>query len=411
MKDVIFTIVTKSYYARALALGDSVLKFNKNVEFWILFADRKDTNFQFKNSKFNHVWVEDINIPNVYELAFKYGITEFATAIKPFFFKFLFNQSYHKVLYLDPDTILFDALCEPFYLLDNNFIVLTPHVTDIAPINKRMVPEKAFLFSGVYNLGFIALLNNENGNKFLDWWSFNLSKNCFHDYTQGLFTDQKWLDFIHCYFDEGVAILKHKGYNISNWNFHEREISINSEGKYVVNNTYPLKLLHFSGIDISKGVHPYTTLSDYSYGNIYKKLIDEYIQLVRNFGNEEYAKIEYGFNKFENGIPIYRIHRRLFRIILEKEKFTEDPFKVSSSFYLRLKKSKLLIRGNIKTNDIISKKDFINPEKQLKKLFILLKIFKFLFGLNKYLYVLKVCSFLNRDENQIWLLKKDGHIK
>lgn len=411
MKNVIFTIVTKSYYARALALGESVLKFNKNVEFWILFSDRKDFNFKFSNSKFNHVWVEDINIPNVYELAFKYGITEFATSIKPFFFKYLFNLKYLKILYLDPDTLVLDTLSEPFELLENNFIVLTPHVTEIAPQNERMVPEKAFLFSGVYNLGFIALSNNENGNKFIEWWSYNLSKYCFHDYTQALFTDQKWLDFIHCYFNEGIAILKHKGYNISNWNYHEREISINNEGKYVINNSYPLKLLHFSGINISKGEHPYTNLLHYSYGYIYEKLIYEYIKLVRNFGNEEYAKIEYGFNKFENGIPIYKIHRRLLRIILENETFTDNPFKVSNSFYLRLKKSKLLISKSIKTKDIISKKDFSNPENQLNKLFTLLKIFKLLFGLNKYLYLLKISNFLIRDENQMWLLKKDGHTK
>lgn len=411
MKDAVFTIVTKSYYARALALGESVLKFNENKEFWILFSDRKQNDFKFINPKFNHIWVEDINISNLYELAFKYGITEFATSIKPFFFKYLFQKKYQKVLYLDPDTMVFDSLNEPFDLLENNFIVLTPHVTEIAPKNERMVPERAFLFSGVYNLGFIAILNNENGNKFLEWWRYNLSKYCFHDYTQGLFTDQKWLDFIHCYFDEGIAILKHKGYNISNWSFHEREISITNEGKYVINYTFPLKLLHFSGINISKGEHPYTFLSNYSYGHIYEKLINNYIQIVKNHGDEEYSKIEYGFNRFDNGIPIYKIHRRIFRIFIEKETFTEDPFKSCNSFYLRLKKSKLLFKKNIKTNDIISKKDFPNPDKQIQKLFTILKIFKSLFGLNKYLYVLKIANFLNRDENQIWLLKKDGRIK
>ena len=71
---------------------------------------------------------------------------------------------------------------------------------------------------------------------------------CFVQVDKGLFVDQIWLNYAPLYYDR-VFIIRHLGYNIAYWNFHERSIE-QMGGRWFVNKKFPLKFFHFSGIHI-----------------------------------------------------------------------------------------------------------------------------------------------------------------
>ena len=62
-------------------------------------------------------------------------------------------------------------------LLDNNSIILTPHLTVPIEDNYRL-NELDILLAGVYNLGFIAISQNPTTRNFLEWWQKRLYENC-----------------------------------------------------------------------------------------------------------------------------------------------------------------------------------------------------------------------------------------
>ena len=72
------------------------------------------------------------------------------------------------------------------------------------------------LASGVYNLGFIGV--SARARPFLDWWWEATRREALNDLTRMMFTDQRWADFVPCFFDH--HILKDTAYNVAYWNLH-----------------------------------------------------------------------------------------------------------------------------------------------------------------------------------------------
>lgn len=172
-----------------------------------------------------------------------YSIVELLTATKPFYIGWLFNNyGAEKIVYLDPDIMVF----QPFTRLEDSLekfdIVLTPHFT--TPINDAYLPTELHVMqTGIYNLGFIAVKHSENTVNMLKWWQSRLKNQCLIDLSRGLFVDQLWANLIPAYFDK-VLIEKYPGYNVAHWNIHERYLTNSADG-YLVNGI-PLVFFHFS---------------------------------------------------------------------------------------------------------------------------------------------------------------------
>ena len=109
---------------------------------------------------FYTIGIEELDIPDHYGFCFKYTILELNTAAKPYFLSHLFDKhGVQKLIYLDPDILIFRSLSHVVELLDNNSIILTPHLTVPIEDNYRL-NELDILLAGVYNLGFIAISQN-----------------------------------------------------------------------------------------------------------------------------------------------------------------------------------------------------------------------------------------------------------
>jgi hypothetical protein len=106
------------------------------------------------------------------------------------------------------------------------------------------------LQAGVFNLGFIATRRSEESRSFIDWWGEKLRTGARVDLAKGLFTDQKWCDLAPC-FMPNLKVLHDPGYNAAYWNLAQRELTLDDDGKCLVNGR-PLVFFHFSGINPTK---------------------------------------------------------------------------------------------------------------------------------------------------------------
>lgn len=249
---IAFTLCSNNYLAQAKVLGDSFIEHHPESKFIIGLIDRLNDEIDYTEyNLFNIITVEEIGIETIDELILKYNITEFNTAVKPYYFKYLFsNYSVEKIIYIDPDIKVFSRFEEVESLLDTYNIILTPQ--SCCPIDDNDSPTDLHLLgSGVFNLGFIALSSFAKTQEFLSWWSDRLRKYAYGRPSQHMFYDQIWINLVPVFFNN-YYILKHPGYNMAAWNMHERAITGIQEKIISINNNFVLRFFHFSGYKFSE---------------------------------------------------------------------------------------------------------------------------------------------------------------
>jgi len=290
-KNIVFTICANNYLSQSITLGDSLLKFNENYKFIIFSVGKKNKLIDDVNLDYEIIEVKDIGIPNIIEMSKNYNVTEFSTSVKPFCFKYLFDKyESNNITYLDPDILVLSEFTELEKKIEEYDIILTPHI--LKPYYDDFVPsEKTISNAGIYNLGFISIKNTENSLNFLKWWSYNLQKLCKIDLCNGLFVDQKWIDFVPSYFDK-VHILKNIGYNVAYWNLHERNLTKVNDS-YYVNKTEKLVFFHFSGYKFDNKISIHTNRFDFEKRKDILDLFLEYTKLVYENGKLFFSKMTY----------------------------------------------------------------------------------------------------------------------
>ena len=352
MNNIAFTIVAKNYFASAKTLAKSVKSTNPEIQFYIVLADKiSDEIISATENSFTLVTLKSLNIERIQEFAYKYDITEFATAIKPFCFEYFFERKDAKnVLYIDPDIYVYEKFDDVFGILSTNDIVVTPHVLTSDNIPSDI--ELGLLFSGTYNLGFAGVANTFNGRKFIKWWCERLSDYAFLDVKNSLYTDQKWINLAVTEFDN-IYILRDFSYNVAWWNFYERCISEKNGTPYVTQNgeTKPVVFFHFSGFKVGKEETISKSKSFFTLGSreAIKKIFACYEAKLFENGYSKFSKLSYAFLTYDNGIVITRLQRRLFRTIIsghENRIKYQNPFSDSSEgFYNLLKTNRLIVKS------------------------------------------------------------------
>lgn len=295
--NLIFTICSVNYLASAKCLWQSVKKTNSELKFIYVIADK--INGRVDKSYFegeDYVEVEDLDIPNLNELINTYNLIEFNTAIKPFAANYL-NKKYsaQKLIYFDPDIIVFNSLDFIWENLNSYDFILTPHI--IRPINNDLFYEhqKGALNTGVFNLGFIAINFNQNSKDIIDWWTYHMREHGHSNSIIGEFYDQKIMNLLPVFSDK-VLIEKHPGCNVAGWNIHERELTKVNDTYFT--NTKPLIFYHYSGFIFDPQAQ---LISKYNHlktdHNIYiKELLDLYRKCLNNNNYTILSKLNCYFN-------------------------------------------------------------------------------------------------------------------
>lgn len=310
---VVCTIIAKNYLAHARSLMQSVRELHPDTILAVLLVDEIDGYFDPAAEVFDVFVPSHLGIPRWKHFSMKYDIMELSTAVKPYFLELLFERyNASKVIYLDPDIIVYSRLDELLGLLDIHILVLSPHITH--QLTDTFHPdEREFLRVGTFNLGFCAFSRRGEWLDVLHWWKEKLYNDCINDVERGLFVDQHWMDLAPSLFS-GVHIERHPGYNVAYWNFKTRELIRDSEGYRV--NGFPLIFLHFSGFSfddpeaVSKHQDRYI-MADLN--EHYQQCFRDYRERLRRNGYETTRSLPYAYGIFPDGVPVADMLRDCLR--------------------------------------------------------------------------------------------------
>lgn len=408
--NAVCTIAAKNYLPQAFTLGDSLKKNSPDLDFYILLSDEADESFDLAAAKYSVIEARNIGIPSFREMAFKYDVVEFCTSVKPFLIEYLFDKyGYNKIIYLDPDMYVYKPLDEVLDVLDEDFVVLTPHILKPYTEFKGVITEEELLFVGIYNLGFAAFRDCLEARHVLKWWKAKLKDQCFADKEDALHVDQRWMDFLPSLYEKGVRLLRNPAYNLAHWNMHERKFKDMGES-WLVDDKFPLAVFHFSGFD----PHSYEKIcrkqTIFNLQNMpeYRRLFENYTAELLANGYDEMSGYgnRYRYGCFDNGIIIVKFQRRLYRALLDDGYVTEDPFAVGAgTLFEMFEKSGLVIyEQNINYNTL--RKTVSGYEKKVRILLNLMKLCKKIIGIKNYYMLMRFLTFHVRFEKQLLLVER-----
>ena len=333
---IIFTSICANYAHKARMLAESVKKNIPDATFFVCLTEREIPD-KIKYDCFDKIVLsKDMWPGNFNQFIFKHAIVEASTAVKAHFFQYLMKtyKDEEMFVYLDPDCFVYADFVELKEKLKVKPAVLCPHL--LQPGNIDM--ELSSTAHGVYNLGFLAIRNCTEGKKIIDWWAERLYLFCYDDIQSGIFTDQKWMDLLPCFFD--VEIFKHRGYDFAPWSLLDCGMTKEEDGYYVKGD--PLRFIHFSGYGKSaemcmkkwlpEGPHPF------------KDLYAEYAKIHDRYDREGISKLPWSYSCYESGEPINNELRKKYRGNYEVMFSTENPFALSNAYFEKKLATPSLIR-------------------------------------------------------------------
>lgn len=317
MRTVYFTICSNNYFAYARTLFQSLARSGVDGDLHCFLADDFTDRPRVEGFGFTVTAVNDCDIPTLWDMAFRYNVVEFNTAIKPFCVSYLFRKGYTRVIYVDPDLYFVRAPSELTELLDaGENLVLTPHICE--PLEDGRDPDDLRIMqTGIYNLGFGAWQLSNDVENLIRWWERRLAADCVIDLPRGIFVDQKYMDLGPAFVSRST-ILRHPGYNAAYWNLAHRKIRKVDKEWHA--NDDRLCFFHFSGVVpnnrsvFSKHQNRFVA-SDL--GPL-RELLDEYLDALAKNDHELYARIPYAYDKLPNGASITPEMRQVYREFPER---------------------------------------------------------------------------------------------
>lgn len=333
-RTIAFTSAAQNYLPKVRKLFASLREHHPEFELVLALADEPHASVDFASEPLDRVIaIGDLDIPDKRRWTYFHSIVELSTAIKPYVLETLLGEpGVDRVLYFDPDMVVFSRLDDLIASLDAANLVLTPHVTvPETSLDAIRDNEIAALKHGVYNLGFLGVRPTPEGRRFAAWWRERIHHFCVADIPAGLFTDQRWIDLAPAFFD-GVGILKSPRFNVATWNLTQRAVTGSIDGGVRVNGE-PLGFYHFTGFD--SGAHRVMMAKNAAGNDAVASLVNWYAESARFDDDEPVAKLPWAFGRYSDGTAIPVGHRRLYRLRPDLQAAFPDPFDAERGGLLR----------------------------------------------------------------------------
>jgi hypothetical protein len=243
------TAVAGNYVAMARVLRDSFRRFHPEIPFHVLLAGRKEEAGLLGGESAGVVGLHDLRIPGLWKMLLRYERKQLMGAVKPALLRFLLEQGYESVLFLDADLQVTATLEPLLEVVASHSLTLTPHVGPAFALTGSPADAKLLLLAGVNNTGVVGVTNREESRHFLGWWEGRLRTHCWEAVRQGFHFDQRWAD-LAMGFVEDLHLLRDPGVNVAYWNLSQVEVRQTPEGWTAAG--VPLRLFHFSGYSPSQ---------------------------------------------------------------------------------------------------------------------------------------------------------------
>lgn len=325
-----FTCAAVNYLPKVRLLCQSLKQYHPEMRVHLALADEIPEWLDVSKEPFDDIIsIKSLNIPNTSAWIFGHDVIELCTAIKPFVIRCLLDlQHCDQVYYFDPDIVLFSRLDELFTALDTSSVIVTPHLTKPeTTIDAIRDNEICTMKHGIYNLGFIGVRNVEEGRQFAKWWSDRLYHFCQNQTDQGLFTDQRWIDFAPVFF-EGVRLVKSPRFNVAPWNLSTRELTGSFEQGFTVDGE-PLAFYHFTGFD--SGAHKAMARTYAPDNTAVSDLIRWYEDANLGGTDDRIKNAKWAYGTFGNGRPVTTAHRLVYRMRKDLQEAFPNPFEANGA--------------------------------------------------------------------------------
>ena len=325
MKILCYSSFTFSYLNRARVLFQSLRRFHPDWELVALITDRPPPGFDFDPAAepFDRVvWAGDLGIPQFDAWLFKHDIVEACTAVKGPFLHQACAWGAEAVIYLDPDTAVLGSLEPLADWLASDDILLTPHLIDPNTTHAAILDnDLSASRTGIFNLGFVAVRTRGEGARFAQWWNDRLLDYCYDDMPNGLFVDQRWCDHVPALFDK-VKVIRDPGYNVASWNLSTRKVSIEKDGRILVNGAL-LRFWHFTKLgavgDAMTKRYAGRNFQVYEIWAWYKRQIAAASEVA-------IPERWWAYGDYADGEPIAKRHRVLYRERPDLQAAFPNPF-------------------------------------------------------------------------------------
>lgn len=325
----VFTSAAVNYLPKVRVLCRSIREHHPEAVIHFALADERPAWLTTEGEPFDHVMaIGELGIPNWRAWTFMHDIVELSTAIKPYALKRLLErEDCGTVLYFDPDMALFSRVDDILGTLATSNVALTPHQNKPERTTSAVIDnEITSLRMGIFNLGFVGVRPTQQGHAFADWWAQRCYEFCRADPHNGIFTDQKWINFAPVFFD-GVAILKSSRHNVATWNLTTRELVGDEASGFRVDGE-PLAFYHFTGFD--SGAHKIMALKNAPGNRSLQELIAWYERETAPARDDPVTKTPWAFATFSDGTKVQPHHRWLYREYKDLQAAFPDPYLVSA---------------------------------------------------------------------------------
>lgn len=321
----IFTSAAVNYLPKVRILCRSIRRHHPEAVIHLALADERPPWLRTEDEPFDSVLAAgELGIPDFRRWSFTHSIVELSTAIKPFALARLLERTdCRAVLYFDPDIVLFSRVDDILATLERSNLALTPHQTQPEQtLDAVLDNEVASLKHGIFNLGFIGVANTGEGRRFARWWGERTYHLCRAEIEQGLFTDQKWVNFAPVFFD-GVAIVKSARHNVATWNLTTRRMAGDFDAGFTVDGE-PLGFYHFTGFD--SGAHRIMAIKNAATSPAVQSLITWYEAEIAVADRDPISQWPWAFGRFSDGTPIEPAHRWIYRESPDLREAFPDPY-------------------------------------------------------------------------------------
>ena len=329
----VFTTISRNYFGLARTLMQSLEATNPAWDRFLVLVDDPD-GFSLDDDLCTVIALDDIGLPGLKRMAFRYDISELNKNVVPWGLRYLLEKKgYERAVYLAPHILVLRELAEANAALDSSEIVLTPHLT--APLDDDLKPgEVDILRAGAYDMDFLAVRKSDDTGRMLDWWSSRLECAGCAEGVDGLTGAQRWLDLVPGMFGP-VQLLCDDGYDVAYWNLPTRQVT-ERDGKLYVNDD-ELAFFNFSGMDPE---HPFLFSKHQDRYNLstvpelVETLVVQYCLQVLGNDYLKHREAPYAFDFFHDGRKIPWFARRLYREMPGcEEACGDDPFAHPKVFF------------------------------------------------------------------------------
>lgn len=238
------TCVAANYLSFARVLVESFRRFHPEIPFYVVVGDRREPGGLLGVEGARPLRLTDLEIPGLGRMLLRYDRKQVMVAMKPAVLRHLLEQGHEAVLFLDPDMLVTAPLDPVLEAVKAHSLTLTPHAGPKLTEEEGAAQERALLYAGIYNGGFVGATNREETLRFLHWWEGRLRTHCMEALRQGIHFDQRWLDLAPGFVGD-LRLLRDEGCNAAYWSLKDVEVKRTAEGWTV--NGMPLRLFHYSG--------------------------------------------------------------------------------------------------------------------------------------------------------------------